>query len=127
MSSEYNSSLLACVEDAARDILNDYMNEGRKHRVPIRDIVVECDEGADDDGGTWGRFRITSNGGQFFVELEADAQLVYDGDYEWDSTEQRSVFEGSYRCEDFNFKVLKACEMSGAIDRMVEVDQRGDK
>ena len=128
MSFEYNSSLLACVEDAADDIIFDHVNYDRPRQVKIMDKAVEVISGADDDGMTGGTFRIKVNGGRFVIDLEAWADLQYDGDYEWCSEEQRSVFEGSYGCENFEYRILGFKELTeGDIDRAIEADVKEDK
>lgn len=123
MDQHYDDALLTLVEELAGEIADDWINDKRSPKVEIEDYRTDVLSGADDDGGTFGRFRIVVNGGRFVIELEASANVYYDGDWEWCSEEQRSVYEAWPVLEDFDYNVTSVREVSEHdINEMIERD-----
>ena len=108
--SDHTDELLTLVKDSASDILSDHLPNG----TIVKGTDVQLVDGGDDDGATYGTFRIVVNDGQFYVDIEANAvfQSVQDC---WDSSSESHFTKDVYfdELQDFEYEVKRVVEVGG--------------
>lgn len=107
--SDHTDELLALVRDNVRDILADHLPKDTAKVWQIHMV-----DGGDDDGATYGTFRIVVNSGQFYVDVEASAVFQSFTDC-WDSSSESHYTRDVYfdELQDYEHEVKGVIEVKG--------------